>query len=65
MNVVINGKEVTVPDGLTVTELMRVRDVPQMLVVELNGTILERRKCHTTLVEEDDQIEFIDRMGGG
>ena len=65
MNIYINGKEVSVQDELTVTDLMRVRDIPFMVVVELNGHILERRLCHTTLLQEQDRLEFIDRMGGG
>ena len=65
MNIYIHGKEVTVQDGLTVTELMRVRDIPFLLAVELNGEYLERKLCHTTVLQEQDRLEFIESLSGG
>ena len=67
MNLTINGKPETAPDGVTVTELLRLRNVatPDMVSVELNGEILERGAFDATLIKDGDQLEFLYFMGGG
>ena len=68
MNVQINGKkENIVKPKVSITELLQLVDVkmPEMVSVQLNGTILKRAQFEKTLVEENDQIEFMYFMGGG
>ncbi|MDP6380618.1 MAG: sulfur carrier protein ThiS [Phycisphaerae bacterium] len=67
MKLVINGKDVELRDGLTVAELLKEHKVrmPDMVSVELNGTILERDSFASTVVKDGDQVEFIYFMGGG
>jgi len=67
MNVRINGKPETVADGLTITDLLVVRNVesPTMVSVEVNGTILKRTEFEGTKVADGDVIEFLYFMGGG
>jgi len=67
MNLVINGESITVENGVSVTELLKVREVkmPDMVSVELNGNILNRTSFDSTFPSDGDQIEFLYFMGGG
>ena len=67
MNLVINGKEININDGLTVNQLLAQENVqmPDMVSVKLNGQILKRTKFEGTLLKNDDKVEFLYFMGGG
>ena len=67
MNLVVNGKETNITDGLTISELLVEENVkmPQMVSVELNGQILKRSEFDQTVLKDDDKIEFLYFMGGG
>ncbi len=67
MNLVINGKETNIADGLTVNQLLAQENVqmPDMVSVELNGQILKRTKFEETVLKDDDKVEFLYFMGGG
>ncbi len=67
MNLVINGKETNITDGLTVSQLLVQENVkmPDMVSVELNGQILRRTKFEETRLKDDDKVEFLYFMGGG
>lgn len=67
MHVTINGEPTEVSDHLTVTTLLTERSVsqPDMVAVEVNGTILKREDFPTTVILAGDAIEFLYFMGGG
>jgi len=67
MNLVINGKETNITDGLTVSQLLIQENVkmPDMVSVELNGQILRRTEFEETILKDDDKVEFLYFMGGG
>ena len=68
MELTINGEKETVDqDQLTVTELLKVKnvDMPEMVSVELNGEILDRELFEKTTVKNGDAVEFLYFMGGG
>jgi len=67
MKLAVNGKESTVNDGLTVSELLAVEEVkmPEMVSVELNGEILKRTQFEIKSLKDGDKIEFLYFMGGG
>jgi sulfur carrier protein len=67
MNLVINGKEANITDGLTVIELLTRENVQMsdMVSVELNGRILKRTKFDRTVLKDNDKVEFLYFMGGG
>ena len=68
MNVKINGEDVTLEKkDISVSELLAHQkvDMPDMVTVELNGTILDRESFETTIVKEGDSLEFLYFMGGG
>ncbi|HEC04349.1 MAG TPA: sulfur carrier protein ThiS [Phycisphaerales bacterium] len=67
MNLVVNGKNTDINETLTIGELLIKEDVkmPQMVSVELNGRILKRSAFDTTMLKNDDKVEFLYYMGGG
>ncbi len=67
MKITINGEEKEISGTMNVVELLKSQDVeqPEMVSVELNGTILRRENFEATLVNENDTLEFIYFMGGG
>ena len=67
MNLVVNGKETNIDGDLVVSELLIQENVkmPNMVSVELNGQILKRTEFETTILKNDDKVEFLYFMGGG
>ncbi len=67
MHLTINGKTTEVPEGLTVTKLLAHLKVkmPDMVSVQVNGTILKREDFPATQVRENDSVDFLYFMGGG
>lgn len=67
MHLTVNGTEETVPDGVSVTQLLELRKVsmPDMVSVERNGAILDRATFPATILKDGDRIEFLYFMGGG
>ena len=68
MEITINGDKTTVDGGnISVSDLLKIRnvDMPDMVSVEVNGTILERSEFDSTQVGDGDQVEFLYFMGGG
>ena len=67
MNLAINGKQVETAENMTVTELLQDQKVkmPEMVSVELNGSILERQSFESTQLKDGDSLEFLYFMGGG
>jgi len=66
MNIVVNGKNLTCSDGLTVYGLLvELRLTPDAILVERNTQILQRSAYATTMVSEGDSLELIHFVGGG
>ncbi len=68
MKIKINGDDKTVDqETLTIQDLLKIENVkmPEMVSVELNGEMVERVQFETTLVKENDVVEFLYFMGGG
>lgn len=67
MYIMINGEKTEMCKPLTVTELLKERDIesPDMVSVELNQEILAKDVFTTTILQENDSVEFLYFMGGG
>jgi sulfur carrier protein len=67
MKIQINDTATEIPANLTITTLLAHQKVkmPDMVSVQVNGTILERKDFDTTPVRENDSVEFLYFMGGG
>ena len=66
MKIQLNGDHKELPDGLTVGRLLeQLRVHPELVVVELNLTILKRAQLPETVLKEGDQVEIVHFVGGG
>ncbi len=67
MKLRINDEDVEFADGGSVADLLVAQKVsmPDMVSVELNGTILDRKTFGETILKEGDRVEFLYFMGGG
>jgi sulfur carrier protein len=65
MQVKINGKTEEFSGG-TVLDLLQAKKIePQMVAVEVNDTVLDRKHLATTNLSDGDRVEFLFYMGGG
>ncbi|OGV70454.1 MAG: thiamine biosynthesis protein ThiS [Lentisphaerae bacterium RIFOXYA12_FULL_48_11] len=67
MKLEINGLSIETPANTTVSQLLSIQKVkmPDMVSVEINESILDRKTFGTTILKEGDKVEFLYFMGGG
>jgi thiamine biosynthesis protein ThiS len=66
IDIVLNGNERAIPQGLTVRALLESLDLhPGLVVVERNLEILPRDRYDAVRVEEGDRLELVHFVGGG
>lgn len=66
IKVIINGKEETIEDNMSIAKLLQARNVrPEVVTVELNDEIIHREKYDSVNVKQNDRLEFLYYMGGG
>ncbi len=66
MNIMLNGEPFAVPAPLNVTDLLaRLEIDPRGVAVERNFVVVKRDAYPTTPVEDGDQIEVVNFVGGG
>jgi thiazole tautomerase (transcriptional regulator TenI) len=62
----INGKDVVVPAGTTLSAFLSTKGLTErMVVVELNGTVLSRSSFASTVLRDSDRVEMVQAVGGG
>lgn len=66
VRVVANGTGFDLDDGLTVAAFVRLRGLdPRYVLVERNGTPLERDRYEDTALAEGDRLELVRAVAGG
>ena len=70
MKIQINGKGESLTglnNKINIIELLKIKNVemPDMVSVEHNGSILRRENFKSTFLNDGDKIEFLYFMGGG
>ena len=66
MEVLLNGEKRQVSNGITVAELLKQLGVRQeLVVVEVNLTVLKRQQLASTVLKSGDQVEIVHFVGGG
>jgi thiamine biosynthesis protein ThiS len=64
--ITLNGDRFDLPGPVTVGDLLRRLDIdPRRVAVEHNLAVLKRAIFDDTLVNEGDQIEVVNFVGGG
>ena len=66
MHVVINGIDETLPDGLSLADLLRQRGTDlRRVAIEVNKELVVRAEYDKTRIKEGDRIEIVTFVGGG
>ncbi len=66
MNILVNGKNETVDDGLTLSNYLKLKNLdPDSVVVECNGTVVKKDEYMFCVIEELDTLEIVRFVGGG
>lgn len=67
MQITVNGKKQEIQNSLTVSELLILNTVesPDMVSVQLNGEFVDRARFASTVINNNDEIDFLYFMGGG
>ncbi len=66
MNVIVNGKPMEVPDGLTVDGLLaRLNVRREYTAVALNREVTPKHQYAQSVLRDGDRVEIVRPMGGG
>lgn len=66
MQVIINGKESTLPENCTAAKMLEFLGYKnKMIVIERNLKIIPKEDFEIAKINEDDIIEIISFVGGG
>ena len=68
MRIAINGEDhLSEQETITIIELLKERKVtrPETVSVQINGSFVKRKNFSTTVVKENDEVDFIFMMSGG
>lgn len=68
MKITINGEDYwTDKETITVIELLREKEVerPETVSVQINGSFVKRMNFSTTVLKDNDTLDFIFMMSGG
>jgi len=66
LTITLNGDTLEVAGPLTVTELLSQLDIDaRRVAVEHNLIVLKRTAFDQTIVQEGDQVEIVNFVGGG
>jgi sulfur carrier protein len=66
--ITINGENfITDKETITVIDLLKERNVstPETVSVQVNGSLVKRINFSTTVVKENDEVDFVFMMAGG
>jgi len=62
----VNGAARSVPQGLTVAQLLEALGLrPELVAVERNARVVRRSERDATQLSEGDRIELVTLVGGG
>jgi thiamine biosynthesis protein ThiS len=66
MLVTINGKESDILPDSTIQDLIRAKNLPEkIIIVDLNGNIINPEDWSNTYLRPDDDLELIQIIAGG
>jgi len=67
MNINVNGKKLTLEKEINIKELLILQQVemPDYVTVQINEELIDQEMFSTTILKENDSVEFLYFMGGG
>ena len=64
--ITINGKTIGLSENITVSEYLKQNQYrPERIAIELNGSILPKSACDSTVLKDEDVMEIVSFVGGG
>ncbi len=64
--VIVNGKEIVINEGVTISEFLVEKGYNQTRVaVEYNGCIIKKSEYDDTVLCNEDKLEIVQFVGGG
>ena len=65
MDLILNGKPYSVAQACSVEELIRLLGLDGKFAVEVNQTIVPRSQYTNLMLQQNDNIEIVQAIGGG
>lgn len=66
MDILLNGASTTIPDQLTIAQLLDDNGLASRRVaIEVNGAIVPRSDQATRTLQSGDRVEIVHALGGG
>ena len=66
MKIRLNGDPYELPGAMTIQQLLdRLQIDPRRVAVEHNLTIIKRDRQAATMIDEGDEVEIVNFVGGG
>ncbi|MFN8059597.1 MAG: sulfur carrier protein ThiS [Vicinamibacterales bacterium] len=66
MTIRLNGEPADFPAPLTIVALLASLDVdPRRVAVELNGHVVKRARFEESILQDGDEVEIVNFVGGG
>lgn len=66
MIIYLNGKKEEIQEGMNISKLLEGKNIrPEVVTVELNEKIVDRKDFSKTFLKVNDRVEFVYYMGGG
>ena len=66
MQLIVNGKSQSHPDGMTIAELLAALEMnPRLVAVEVNRHLVTRSRHAETSLSDGDELEIVTLVGGG
>lgn len=66
MKIIVNGEERAFPEGISVAEILKALNIPQVgVAVAVNFEVVQRQALEATRIQEGDRIEIIRAVQGG
>lgn len=66
MKVKLNGKEIEIPEKSTITDVLKLMEIKNnMIVVEKNLEIIDKSAHKTMVLKDGDVLEIVGFFGGG
>jgi thiamine biosynthesis protein ThiS len=65
VQITIGGKQTEVPDGLSISQLVKREKAPNSIIVVLNDDIIEPSLWESTTLNANDKVELIQFVAGG
>ena len=66
MNIKVNGENRNIENGISLEELFNSLDIQtQIMASAINMKVIKQDKWHSTILAENDEVEFLHFVGGG